>query len=97
VSLKLFLYKRASLRLLFFIVPRLFVESLICESILEVLYYNKLSRYGRFRRSIVVVGIDILPDVSLLIVERELRILLRPVPSRSKLDICIREVRCYFE
>jgi hypothetical protein len=62
-----------------------------------VLYYNKLSRHGRFRGSIVVVGIDILLDVSLLIVERELRILLKPVPSGSELDIRIGEVRCHFE
>jgi hypothetical protein len=62
-----------------------------------VLCCNKLSRYGRFRGSIVVVGIDILPDVSLLVVERELRILLRPVPSGSELDIRVREVRCHFE
>ena len=90
--MKLFFYERASLRLLFLIVPRLFVESLICEGILEVLCYNKLSRYGRFRGSIVIVKIDILLDVSLLTVERELCILLKPVSSRSKLDIRVREV-----
>ena len=64
---------------------------------MEVLCCNKLSRYGRFRGSIVIVKIDILLDVSLLVVERELRILLRPVPFGSKLNIRIGEVRCYFE
>ena len=97
MSLKLFFYKRASLGLLFLIVLCLFVESLICEGILKMLYYNKLLRYGRFKESIVIIKIDILLDVSLLIVERELYILLKPVPFKSKLDIRIRKVRCHFE
>ena len=97
MSLKLFFCQRASLRFLCLIVPCLLVKSLIYKGILEVLYYNKLLRYGRFKRRIVVVKIDILLDMSLLIVECELYIPLKPVPFKSKLDICIKEVRCYFE
>ena len=49
-----------------------------------------------FRRSIVVIRVDIFPDPSLYIVERELYILFRPVFPRGELSICVRDVRRYF-
>ena len=73
-----------------FLLP--FVKSLVYKGILKVLCRDELWRHDWFRGSIIAVGVDILPDVSLLIVERELHIPLRPVPSRRKLGIGVGKV-----
>ena len=97
MSLKLFLYKRINFKLLYFIILHLFIESLIYKSILKVLYYNKLLKYSRFKKSIIIVKIDIFSNISLFIIKRELYILFKLVFFKSKFNICIKKVRCYFE
>jgi hypothetical protein len=97
MSLKLFFCQRINFRFLCFIVFYLLVKSLIYKSILKVLYYNKLSKYNRFKKSIIVVKIDIFLNISLLIIERELYILFKLISFKSKFNIYIKEVRYYFK